>query len=477
MYKLVSFIGQDDADILGPFLTHYRKLGVGEFHLIIHGTWAAADLAPLRSKDVKIAGVAQDPFDVVMKTSTIEDYATTLSGGWLIVVDADEFLELPYASLNQMTATLDRIGVEELPALLLQRAAADGSLPTLPDRASLDAVFPCYDYLLAERMNVPFPIWKSKYPLVRFGPQSRLSRGHHLPSTGRPSAHVPIRGILHHFKWRDRLLRSISRIRGESSNQREQDAYRFWLEAHEFRLPTVGLKPYSRSALFQDGHLVGPTRPELSRLSALQKARRAPWALHGNTASALRTLRYVLPAAAQDDKRASSYLDRVGLLARPGKIALVTSDILGMRRTGGIGTAVAALAERLAGAGHEVHVYLSPFAGFPTLAPVWFRYWEARGVRIRQFSRRDAKGRITTTEQMSLILSRALAEDSWDVIHFPDAGGMGAATLLLRAAGLAFEGTQIAVTVHGPTRWHRGGNLLPWNSTEAESTHLGHPGQ
>ena len=37
-------------------------------------------------------------------------------------------------------------------------------------------------------------------------------------------------------------------------------------------------------------------------------------------------------------------------------------------------------------------------------------------------------------QEMSLILCEALAEDDWDVIHFPDTGGLGAATLLLRAA-------------------------------------------
>ena len=62
--------------------------------------------------------------------------------------------------------------------------------------------------------------------------------------------------------------------------------------------------------------------------------------------------------------RALSYLDRRGLFARPGKIALVTPEILGLRRTGGIGTAMTALAERLAGAGHEVHVYFSPYGYF-----------------------------------------------------------------------------------------------------------------
>ena len=185
-----------------------------------------------------IAGVVQKPFDVVMKSSALEAYANGLHGEWLVIVDADEFLELPYSSLGKTIEALGRMGLDELPALLLQRAAADGSLPALSGRVPLDALFPCYDYRLADRMNVTYPIWKNKYPLVRLGPQFRLSRGHHLPSAGRPSAHIPVRGVLHHFKWRDRLLRSMSRVRGEASNQREQDAYRCGSRSMIFRLPT-----------------------------------------------------------------------------------------------------------------------------------------------------------------------------------------------------------------------------------------------
>ena len=435
MYSVISFFGQDDTDILPFFLEHYRALGPAKFHIFIHGDWTQAELAPLRAADVTVAGVVQSSFGAVMKLSAIEAYTGTLDTEWLIVVDADEFLELPCISLAATIKVLRRIGLDELPAFLLQRAAPDGSLPALPDRGPVDAVFPCYDYGLAERMGVPYPIWKNKYPLVRLGPQLRLSRGHHLPTAGRPSAHFPIRAVLHHFKWRDRLVRSTSRIRGEGSNQREQDAYRAWLENHAFRLPTVGLKRCNRAALFAAGYLVRPTSSELSRLSALRKASSSPWAVDRKTTNVLRTLQSLVPAIEQRRKTASSYLDRRWLFTRPGRIALVSSDILGLRRTGGIGTAMSALAERLAGAGHEVQVFLSPYADFPNLSPAWFRYWEARGVRIRHFPRRNTDGRFATTQDVSLGLCRVLDEDDWDVIHFPDAGGMAAAPLLLRAAG------------------------------------------
>src|SRR5690606_22298025 len=110
--------------------------------------------------------------------------------------------------------------------------------------------------LLAERMIAPPPIWKSKYPLAFVGARFSNMRGNHLPHAGAPSAHMPIRGVVHHFKWRDRLFRSVVRERGARSNQREQDGYRNWLEGNGFRLPVQGLRRYSREAMFREGLLV-----------------------------------------------------------------------------------------------------------------------------------------------------------------------------------------------------------------------------
>ena len=161
MHRLLSFVGQDDTDILGHFLDHYRKLGIGEFHLFIHGDWTQAELAPLTSTDVTIAGVVQTPFDEGIKSSALNDYAARWQDEWIILADADEFLELPYASLEKTIKALRCLGIDELPSFLVQRAAADGSLPSISAGSPIDALFPCSDYRLAERMAVPFPVWKN----------------------------------------------------------------------------------------------------------------------------------------------------------------------------------------------------------------------------------------------------------------------------------------------------------------------------
>ena len=484
-YRLVSFIGQDDSDILPFFLTHYRALGVAEFHIFVHGDWTSAERAPLTASDVTIAGVIHQPFDVIMKSSTLEAYAKTFVGEWVVLVDADEFLELPYPSLRRTVNSLTSVGANELPARLMQRAHPEGVLASLKGCVSIDDLFSAYDYRLAERMNVPYPVWKNKYPLVRIGPTFRLARGFHMPTGGRPVAQVPIRAALHHFKWRDRLMRAVGRRRGAGSNQIEQDAYGAWLEAHDFRLPTEGLKKYSRAALLKEGYLMRATSRETAHYAALHDAAAAGQDsaarvagyhdgadAHAAQQGALRVMARVPSALAQSDRRASGYLNRKHLAGRRGRIALVTSDLLGLRRTGGIGTAVSALAECLVAAGHQVDVFLAPYSDLPSSDETWIPYWEARGVHLRVFTRRNAQGQMATSQEMSLLLAATLVEDDWDVIHFPDAGGMGAASLLLRAAGIAFQATRFVVTLHGPTLWHRAGNLLPWAGYEAEVADL-----
>jgi O-antigen biosynthesis protein len=470
MYRLLSFVGQDDTDILGHFLDHYRKLGVGEFHLFIHGDWTQADLAPLRSADITIAGIVQRPFDEDMKSSTLDEYAARWEDEWLIVADADEFLELPYASLEKTIKVLRSIGLDELPSVLMPRTAADGSLPALAAGASPEEIFAFYDYCLADRMDLHILSQKQSYPLVRARAGLRLRP--HLPATGRPAAHLPIRGVLHHFGWRDRLLRPMAVTGGFDAGDRLIERSRVWLQEHGLRLPTAGLRPYRRAAMLREGHLVQPTDAELARLSAFRTARLA---LHGDgtIVDVPETLRSVPPAIMQKDDQAARWLDRRGLLVRPGRVALVTSELIGLPRSGGIGTAIGALAERLAATGHELHVFLCPYAGSPSPPAALSDNWEARGVRVHWLTRQTSHGRVLSPPHASLLISEALAVNGeWDAIHLPEAGGLGAATLLHRAAGLAFQSTRIAVTVHGPSRWHRSGNFLPWTVYEAEIAQL-----
>lgn len=455
--RLVSFVGQNDSDILPFFLDHYRRLGIGAFHIIVHGTWSKAELAPLYAGDVTIEGIVSEAYDGELRRSALDAVARQFVGEWILVVDADEFMELPYTSLERTIEAMIELGMQELPANLLQRAAPDGVLHTLSEGPP-EELFTCYDYRLAERMGTEFPVWKSKYTLVRVGPAFCLHQGSHHPSNGRAAMHVPIRGVLHHFKWRDRLLRSIARQRGEvgkqQGNQEEQNAYHRWLYTNNQRLPTEGLRPCSRSALLREGHLIVPTRSELNLWSTLRKAREGGQPTAGSLPNAL-------------PQPEIGMLDRKGFGVLPGRIALVTNDLLGLRRTGGIGTAMTALAERLGAEGHDVHVFLCPW-GHHNWHKIWTDHWSARHCQVHYHPLREG----WSTSDASMLIADTLNATDWDVIHFAENGGLGAPVLLLRAAGLAFQNTQVVITAHGPTRWARHGNLLPWTDSEALGSEL-----
>src|SRR5688572_8817905 len=128
---------------------------------------------------------------------------------------------------------------------------------------------------------------------------------------------------------------------------------------------------------------------------------------------------------------------------------------------------MSALTERLAAAGHEVHVIFCPYRGEPRLAEAWTDYWATRGVVVHYFPRAMPNQHRAPQDEFITALSILLDCQDWDVIHFHEASGYAAAPLLLRASALRFTKSKIVVTVHGPTQWHRAGDYLPWNQEEA----------
>jgi len=472
--RLFAFVSANDADIVRPFVQHYRTLGVDRFQFILHGPWTDGDLAALNEQGVEICERNFEPYSDRRKRELLQKHIFAAQGEWIVHVDADEFLELPCATIAETVRYLDFLGAEDLPAVLLQRVAEGGQLVPLGDATDLNALFPYFDYGLCERMEIANTIWKGKYPLVRVGPRFRTTRGNHLPHLERAAALAPIRAVLHHFKWRDRLPSAIGMERGEDSNSSEMKSYGSWLERHEGRVPVEGLEVYSRAALFQRGYLVLPERQSLKQLAVLRQAREVRLGKREPT-DGLRRLLGRIPTSRPDangDGAGASVLERPHLTLRPGRVALVTTEINGPDQSGGIGTAMAALAERLADHGHDVHVFLCVWFGTPELRQAVLDYWSSRGVTLHYHPRAWVGGPFPAHSWFTIKLSEALAADTWDVIHYQEAAGYAAVPLLLRAAGLAFQGTQIVLTSHGPSQWHKRGNFYPWLNEESWHTYF-----
>jgi len=469
--RLFAFINSNDADIVRPLIQHYRTLGIDRFQFLLRGPWADEDLRVLKENGVEICERTHEPYSDRRKRELLQRHIFAAQGEWIVLVDADEFLELPCATIAETVRYLDFLGAEDLPAVLLQRVAEGGQLVPLGDATDLNGLFPYFDYGLCERMGIANSIWKGKYPLARVGPKFRTTRGNHLPHLERAAALAPIRGVLHHFKWRDRLPSAIGQKRGEDSNSSEMKAYGSWLESHGGRVPVEGLEVYSRAALFERGYLVLPERRSLKQLAALRQAREVRLGKRQPTDPLVGRLARI-PTSRPDANGdpAAALLDRSQLTLRPGRVALVTTEINGPDQSGGIGTAMAALAERLADHGHDVHVFLCLWLGPPELRQAVIDYWSSRGVTLHYHPRRIWGGHYHAHDRFSVVLSEALSAETWDVIHFQEAAGYAAVPLLMRAAGLAFQGTKMVLTTHGPSQWHKRGNYYPWLMEEAWHT-------
>jgi len=478
--RLLAFVGHNDADILPFFLAHYRKLGVSRFLLALHGPWPEAVLDGLTSnKDVAIWDLLGGIYDDAHRRSILNLMAEGEYGRWVLVVDVDEFLELPLQTLPRMIDALELMGEAAMPAFLLQRVTVDGSLPPLDPILPIESQFPHGYFGLCEAMQTERPVWKTKYPLAKVTSDFKIDRGNHWPSVKGAQAHLPIRGVVHHYKWRAALKSALDLTRGPSSNRDEMASYRHWLNTHGDRLPVAKARLVSRDDLFARGLMVKPTRRQLLH-GSLRRKLRAKGAESDERHLRLRcqldrlaTFPAFQPKTpvANGENGALTLTDPRHLLLPPGRICLVTFDLTPPLTSGGIGTAMAALADHLSAAGHEVHLLFCPYDGPSDLWQLWYDYWSKRGVALHYLPRIEGEQQHYLQQGLFLKkITRFLDEHQFDVVHVADAAGYGQSLAILRAAGLASARTRIIITAHGGIAWHRRGNHLPWTRDEAEAT-------
>ena len=425
---LLGFIGVNDADLMPQFLAWYRRLGVTSFRLILHGDWPTAARAVLDAPDIAIVREIGGPFSETRKVAELTAEALKHKRQWCIVVDADEFIEFPLASVAEVIAEMEAMGIDDLYALLVQRVAADGSLAAVDPRGTVEAQFPLASVTLADQMGLEVPIWKSKYPLTRVGPTFSIKRGNHLPPNGRSVAHLPLRAVLHHFKWRDRLVHAFAAPRGPLSNQAEMDAYSQWLGENGNLLPVAHARPASRQMLVERGWLVAPD-------------------------AGARGIAAELAAA------------RTRLLTRQPRVAFVTFEISEARHGGGIATAMSALAKLLASHGFSVEIIYCPWRNDERLNRIWHDYWASFGVRLTFCPVRPKEARSSFRQR----LMRTVDElGPLDVLHVHEVQGYAAWFLEQRLLEKRHPAPVIVLTLHGGTQWHNELNGTPWLVHEAE---------
>ncbi|MET8289499.1 hypothetical protein ABZV80_30310 [Streptomyces sp. NPDC005132] len=201
--RFVSVVGADTG-LLDAAITHYRTLGVQAFHIARH-IESFDDPDYRRSQDVvthhglSFAAVHQGPWDEDLNAYLIRAQMRRHPSDWWVVADLDEF-HVYDRPLTNIIATCEASGYDHVKGALLDRIAADGSLPALqPDTPIWE------QYPLAGLLTLRVPgAGSSKVTLARGDVQLHL--GQHGAIAGRLLPAEQAFPQVHHFKWTDSVL-------------------------------------------------------------------------------------------------------------------------------------------------------------------------------------------------------------------------------------------------------------------------------
>lgn len=139
-------------------------------------------------------------------------------------------------------------------------------------------------------------------------------------------------------------------------------------------------------------------------------------------------------------------------------VCIVTSEIIGPFKNGGIGTAMTGLAELLAAEGLRVTVLYTGAIWSPdvTLRP-WQKRYAERGIELVALTIEDMKTLAGPLKDRGFgvpwLVYRYLAGHPFDVVHFNDCTGEGSLSLAAKKLGLAFKDSLLVVALHSPSRW------------------------
>lgn len=143
-------------------------------------------------------------------------------------------------------------------------------------------------------------------------------------------------------------------------------------------------------------------------------------------------------------------------MTHPLKICIVTSDIVGPIRNGGIGTAYYNLAIALARDGQQVTVLyaLGQHCEKHTVA-YWVRAYAKAGIEFVPLPSREVFGH--SAIKISYAIYGYLKERSFDIVHYHEWRGLGFYSALAKRQGLALQDTVLVAGTHSPTMWQNEG--------------------
>ena len=150
-------------------------------------------------------------------------------------------------------------------------------------------------------------------------------------------------------------------------------------------------------------------------------------------------------------------------MSRQPSVCIITGDIVGPIRNGGIGTSYYALARALARAGQRVTI-LYAYGSQSEQQPIehWVKVYAGYGIEFIPVPTADGPElRGSHAVKASYNVYRWLRGREFDVVHFHEWRGIGFYSLLARAQGLCLQRSLVCVAVHSPSLWHKEGMHEP----------------
>jgi O-antigen biosynthesis protein len=133
-------------------------------------------------------------------------------------------------------------------------------------------------------------------------------------------------------------------------------------------------------------------------------------------------------------------------------ICLVTTEILGAHRNGGIGTATSHLAVMLADAGNNVTLL---YGGDDPVefGSLWHGVYHRFNISVRHLRPQECGGVEPWILRYSVAIFEYLRGASFDAVFFQDWLGAAQASVLAKRAGIAFAECHLSVIAHGNGEW------------------------
>ncbi|MBD5553163.1 MAG: glycosyltransferase [Desulfovibrio sp.] len=160
------------------------------------------------------------------------------------------------------------------------------------------------------------------------------------------------------------------------------------------------------------------------------------------------------------------------------RICIVTPDLLGPVKNGGIGTACAYLGHALADAGHKVSIL---YAGSSPAADdsSWLSPYREAGIAVHQLCDKNTLSDLcifpdnTPLALAKLVYDWLASQPEFDLVLFMDWLGLGFYALHAKQAGLRFADTAMVIALHSPSLWHAVNNAaFPASPAETVTWHL-----